>query len=77
MEIYIATIASFAAKKFCLLCHARRFLSSENVYKATIGPCLEYGCHMRSGGSAIHLEILHKIQRISSNISGSDLAYRM
>ena len=46
--------------------HSMKFLSPEvalYLYKSTIMPCIQYGCHVRAGASSCHLELLDKLQK--------------
>ena len=49
---YIISIAKTASKKIEALIRSRKFLSYEvalYLYKSTIGPCMEYCCHVWTG----------------------------
>lgn len=45
-----------------------------HIYKSVIRRFIEYCCHILSASSAIHLDILHRIQRRIYNVIGQDLA---
>ena len=63
---YIIFIAKTASKKIGGLIRSVRFLSPEvalYLYKSTIGPCMEYSCHVWAGALSCYLELLDKLQR--------------
>ena len=51
-DSYIISIAKTASKKIGALIHSMKFLSPEvalYLFKSTICPCMEYGCHVWTG----------------------------
>ena len=44
------------------------------LYKFTIWPCMEYCCHVWSGGPTCYLEILDKVQKLICRTFGPSLA---
>ena len=74
---YIVSIAKTASKKIGALIHFMRFLSPEvaqYLYKSTIGPCMEYCCHVWAGGPSCYLELLEKLQKRICRAVGPSLA---
>ena len=63
---YIISIAKTTSKKIGALIHSMKFLSPEVVLylnKSTIGPCMEYCCHIQAGAPSCYLELLDKLQK--------------
>ena len=64
---YIISIAKTATKKIGALIRSMKFLSPEvalYLYKSTIHPCMEYGCHVWAGAPSCYLELLlDKLQK--------------
>ena len=63
---YIISIAKTASKKIGALICSMKFLSPEvalYLYKSTIGPCMEYCCHVWAGAPSCYLELLDKLQK--------------
>ena len=74
---YIVSIAKTASKKIGALIHSMKFLSPEVVqylYKSTIGPCMEYCCHVWTGTPSCYLDLLDKLQKRISMAVGPSLA---
>ena len=74
---YIISIAKTASKKIGALIHSMKFLSYEVTlypYKSTIGPCMEYCCHVWAGAPSCYLELLDKLQKRIWRIVGPSLA---
>lgn len=64
--IYIEPISMSAAMNAGSLHRARQFFSLVYIlaiYKSTIRPFIEYGCHIWSGACTIDLAILGQIRR--------------
>ena len=54
-----------------------KFLSPEvalYLYKSTIGPCMEYCCHVWVGAPSCYLELLDKLQKRICRTVGPSLA---
>ena len=72
---YIVSIAKSASKKIGALICSMKFHSPEvalYLYKSTIGPCMEYCCHVWAGAPSCYLELLDKLQkRICRTVSPS------
>ena len=54
-----------------------KFLSPEvalYLCKSTIGPCMEYCCHVWAGAPSCYLELLNKLQKRMCRIVGPSLA---
>lgn len=65
----------YTARKACSRSRSRQLFSPASIlysYKFTIQPCNKYCGHICSRTSAMHSEILDRIQRISK-VSGPDL----
>ena len=63
---YITSIAKTASKKIVALICSMNFLSPEvalYLYKYTIGPCMEYICHVWAGAPSCYLELLDELQK--------------
>ena len=63
---YIVCIAKTASKKIGALIRSMKFLSPEfalYLYKSTLGPCMEYCCHIWAGAPSCYLELLDKLQK--------------
>ena len=63
---YIISIAKTASNKIGTLICSLKFLSPEvdlYLYKSTIGPCMEYCCHVWAGAPGCCLELLDKLQK--------------
>ena len=74
---YIISIAKSASKKMGALLRFMKFLSPEvalYLYKSTIGPCMEYCCHVWAGAPSCYLELLDKLQKLICRIVGPSLA---
>ena len=74
---YIACIAKTASKKIGALIRSMKFLSPEIIlylYKSTIGPCMEYCCHVWAGAPSCYLELLDKLQKQICKTVGPSLA---
>ena len=74
---YIVSIAKTASKKIRALIRSMRFLSLEvalYLYKSTIGPCMEYCCHVWAGAPSCYLELLDKLQKRICRTVGPSLA---
>ena len=62
---YIVSIAKTASKESRALICSMKFLSPEvalYLYKSTIQPCMEYGCHFRVGAPSFCWDMLEKLQ---------------
>ena len=62
---YIISIAKTASKKIGALIRSMKFLSPEAALylnKSTIGPCMEYCCHVWGGAHSCYMELLEKLQ---------------
>ena len=60
-DSYIISIAKTASKKIGALIRSMRFLSLEvtlYLYKSTMRPCMEYGCHVWAGVPQLLLGIV-------------------
>ena len=74
---YIVSIAKTASKKIGALIRSMKFLSPEvalYLYKSTIGPCMEYYCHVWDGAPSCYLELLDKLQKWICRTAGPSLA---
>ena len=74
---YIVSIAKTASKKIRALIRSLRVLSPEvalYLYKSTIGPCMEYCCHVWAGAPSCYLELLDKLQKRICRTVGPSLA---
>ena len=74
---YIISIAKTASKKIGALTRSMKFLSPEVVlylYKSTVGPCMEYCCHVWAVAPSCYLELLDKLQKRICRTVGSPLA---
>ena len=74
---YIISIAKTASKKIGALIRSMKFLSPEvalYLYKSTIGPCMEYCCHVWAGAPSCYLDLLDKLQKRICRIVGPLLA---
>ena len=63
---YITSIAKTASKKIVALICSMKFLSPEvalYLYKYTLGPCMEYICHVWAGAPSCYLELLDELQK--------------
>ena len=63
---YITPIAKTASKKIVALICSMKFLSPEvalYLYKYTLGPCMEYICHVWAGAPSCYLELLDELQK--------------
>ena len=63
---YIVSIAKTGSKKIGALVRSMKFFSSEvalYLYKSTIGPCMEYRCHVWAGAPSCSSELLDKLQK--------------
>ena len=63
---YIISIAKTASKKIGALICSMKFLSPEvalYLYKYTLGPCMEYICHVWAGAPSCYLELLDELQK--------------
>ena len=63
---YIISIAKTASKKIVALICSMKFLSPEvalYLYKYTLGPCMEYICHVWAGAPSCYLELLDELQK--------------
>ena len=63
---YITSIAKTASKKIVALICSMKFLSPEvalYLYKYTLGPCIEYICHVWAGAPSCYLELLDELQK--------------
>ena len=71
----IVSIAKTASKKIGALIPSMKFLSLEvalYLYKSTIGPCMEYRCHVWAGAPSYYLVLLDRLQnRICRNVGPS------
>ena len=73
----IVSIAKTASKKIGALICSMKFLSPEvalYLYKYTIWPCMEYGCHVWAGAPSCYLELLDKLQKQICRTVGPSLA---
>ena len=62
----IISIAKTSSKKIGAFIRSMKFLSPEialYIYKSTILPCMEYCCHVWTGGPSCCLELLDKLQK--------------
>ena len=74
---YIVSIAKTASKKIGAFIRSMKFLSPEvamYLYKSTIGPCMEYHCHVWAGAPSCSLDLLGKLQKRICRIVGPSLA---
>ena len=74
---YIISMAKTASKKTGALIRSMKFLSTEvtlYLYKSTIGPCMEYCCHVWAGAPSCYLELLDKLQKRICRTVGPSLA---
>ena len=74
---YIISITKTAIKKIGALICSMKFLSAEvalYLYKSTIGPCMEYCCHVWAGAPSCYLELLDKLQKRICRTVGPSLA---
>ena len=74
---YIVSIAKTASKKIGALIRSINFFSPEvalYLYKSTIGPCMEYCCHVWAGAPSCYLELLDKLQKRICRTVGLSLA---
>ena len=75
---YTVSIAKTASKKLGALICFMKFLSPEvalYLYKSTIQPCMEYGCHVCwAGAPSCYLELLDKPQKWICRTVGPSLA---
>ena len=74
---YIISIAKTASKNIGALICSVKFLSHEvalYLYKSTIGPCMEYCCHVWDGASSCYLDLLDKLQKRICRIVAPSLA---
>ena len=74
---YIVSIPKTASIKIGALIHSMKFLSPEfalYLYKSTIGPCMEYCCHVWAGAPSFYLELLDKLQKRICRTVGLSLA---
>ena len=72
VTLYSTTTAS---KKIGALNCSMKFLSPEvALYKSTIGPCMEYCCHVWTGAPSCYLELLGKLQKRICRTVGHSLA---
>ena len=60
---YIISVAKTASKKVALY-----------LYKSTIGPCMEYCCHVWAGAPSCYLDLLDKLHKRICRIVGPSLA---
>ena len=63
---YITSIAKTASKKIVALICSMKFLSPEvalYLYKYTLGPCMEYICHVWASAPSCYLELLDELQK--------------
>ena len=63
---YIVSIAKTSSKEMGALIGSMKFLSPEvalYLYKSTIGPCMEYCCHVGAGAPSCYLGLLDKLQK--------------
>ena len=73
---YVISIAKTASKKIEALIRSMKFLSPEialYLYKSTIGPCMEYSCHVWAGAPSCYLELLDKLQNLVCRTVGPSL----
>ena len=76
-DSYIVSIAKTASKKIGNLKETMKFLSPEvalYLYKSTIGPCMEYCCHVWAGDPSCYLELLDKLIKRTCRTVGPSLA---
>ena len=76
-DSYIISIVKTASKKIGALICSMKFLSPEvalYLYKSTIGPCMEYCCHIWAGAPSCYLDLLGKLQKQICSIVGPSLA---
>ena len=62
----ITPIAKTASKKIVALICSMKFLSPEvalYLYKYTLGPCMDYICHVWAGAPSCYLELLDELQK--------------
>ena len=74
---YIISIAKTASKKIGDLISSMKLISPEialYLYKFTIWPCMECGCHIWAGAPNWYLELLDKLQKWISRAAGPSLA---
>ena len=74
---YIISIAKTASKKIGALIRSMRFFSpgiALYLYKSTIGPSMEYCCHVWTGPSNCYLKLLEKLQKRICRTVGRSLA---
>ena len=74
---YVVSIAKTASKKIGALIRSMKFLFPEvalYLYKSTILPCMEYGCHVWAGASSSYLELLDMLQKQIYRTVGPSLA---
>ena len=60
-----------------LFLRSMKFLSPELVLylcKCTVGPCIEYCCHVWFGAGKCYLNLLDKLQRYICNVVGPELS---
>ena len=71
------SIASTAFKKIGALIRYMKFLSPKvalYLYKSTIGPCMEYCCHVWTAAPSCYLELLGKLRKRICRTVGPSLA---
>ena len=74
---YTISVAKTASKTIGALIRSMKFLSPEialYLYKSTIGPCMEYCCHIWACASSCYLELLDKLQKQICRTVGPSLA---
>ena len=74
---YIISIAKTASKKIGVLIRSMKFLPPEvalYLYKSTIGPCMQYCCHLCAGAPSCYLELLDKLPKQICRTVGPSLA---
>ena len=74
---YVVSIAKTASKKIGALIRSMKFLFPEvalYLYKSTILPCMEYGCHVWAGAPSSYLELLDMLQKQIYRTVGPSLA---
>ena len=74
---YIVSIAKTASKKIGVLIPSMNFRSPEvalYLYKSTIGPYIEYCCHIWAGAPSCYLDLLDRLQKQICRTVGPSLA---
>ena len=64
---YIFSVAKTAFRKIGALIRSMKCLSPEvglYLYKSTIGPCIEYCCHVWVDGPSCYLELLDNLPKM-------------